>query len=51
MEKKGFVHRDLRAANVLVGDENITKIADFGMARLLDQYYAHEDSYEEKKGS
>lgn len=45
LEKKEFIHRDLRAANILVGDGNVTKIADFGMARLLDSYYGHEDFY------
>lgn len=29
------VHRDLRAANVLVGDSNTVKIGDVGLARLL----------------
>lgn len=50
LEKNRFVHRDLRAANVLVGDGNVAKIADFGLARLLDKYYEHEDCYKSKKG-
>jgi len=36
METKNFVHRDLRAANVLVGKNNQCKIADFGLARLIE---------------
>ena len=34
LESKKFVHRDLAARNVLVGDDNICKVADFGFARL-----------------
>lgn len=34
LEDKNFVHRDLRAANILVGENNTVKVADFGLARL-----------------
>ncbi|XP_053389227.1 tyrosine-protein kinase SRK2-like [Mercenaria mercenaria] len=33
-----FIHRDLRCANVLVGKQHLVKIADFGLARLVDRY-------------
>lgn len=33
MAAKHFVHRDLRAKNVLVGEGKLLKICDFGMTR------------------
>ena len=39
-------YRDLAARNVLVGDNNIVKIADFGLARLIK-----EDEYEARVGA
>nr|XP_020460226.1 tyrosine-protein kinase Lyn-like isoform X1 [Monopterus albus] len=44
IEKRNYVHRDLRAANVLVSDSLLCKIADFGLARVIedDEYTARE---------
>jgi len=44
LEKEHYIHRDLAARNVLVGEHNIVKIADFGMARLIqdDEYNAQQ---------
>jgi len=35
LETLGFAHCDLAARNVLVADDNVCKIADFGMTRRL----------------
>ena len=42
LETEHYIHRDLAARNVLVGRNNIVKIADFSMARLTqdDEYIA-----------
>ena len=42
LEEKNFVHRDVRAANMLVGENNVVKVADFGLARVIedDEYTA-----------
>uniref|UniRef100_A0A674DS33 Tyrosine-protein kinase n=1 Tax=Salmo trutta TaxID=8032 RepID=A0A674DS33_SALTR len=44
IEKKNYIHRDLRTANVLVSESLLCKIADFGLARVIedDQYTARE---------
>lgn len=36
MERMNYVHRDLRAANILVGENLVCKVADFGLARLIE---------------
>uniref|UniRef100_A0A7N8X7M5 Tyrosine-protein kinase n=1 Tax=Mastacembelus armatus TaxID=205130 RepID=A0A7N8X7M5_9TELE len=36
VERMNYVHRDLRSANILVGDNLVCKVADFGLARLIE---------------
>lgn len=46
LEMKNFIHRDLAARNVLVGDNNMVKVADFGLARVVSS-----QSHQTKEGS
>ncbi len=34
LEEKNYIHGDLRAANILVNEYLIVKVADFGLARV-----------------
>ncbi|KAG8513261.1 Tyrosine-protein kinase Srms, partial [Galemys pyrenaicus] len=44
LESQNYIHRDLAARNILVGDNNICKVGDFGLARLIkeDIYLSHD---------
>lgn len=42
LETENFVHRDLRAANILVGEHHDVKVADFGLARILQEENIYE---------
>ncbi|KAK3090929.1 hypothetical protein FSP39_015809 [Pinctada imbricata] len=46
LEEKKLIHRDLAARNVLVDDNNIAKVADFGLARIIE-----DDEYNPKHGA
>lgn len=52
IERMNYIHRDLRSANILVGDSLVCKIADFGLARLIEdnEYTARQGEWIEKKG-
>ena len=37
LEANNYIHRDLAARNILVGKNNVVKICDFGLSRLIDE--------------
>uniref|UniRef100_A0A3B5B9N9 Protein kinase domain-containing protein n=1 Tax=Stegastes partitus TaxID=144197 RepID=A0A3B5B9N9_9TELE len=47
IERMNYIHRDLRSANILVGDNLVCKIADFGLARLIEdnEYTARQGEF------
>jgi fyn-related kinase len=47
LEKMQFIHRDLAARNILVGDNNVCKVADFGLTRVID----NDDHYSAREGA
>ncbi|TNN07763.1 Tyrosine-protein kinase Fyn isoform 1 [Schistosoma japonicum] len=48
LEKEHYIHRDLAARNILVGENNSVKVADFGLARIID---SANDTYTAKQGA
>ncbi|XP_068081120.1 tyrosine-protein kinase Src64B [Anabrus simplex] len=46
LEGKQLIHRDLAARNVLIGENNIAKICDFGLARVIE-----DDEYCPRQGA
>ncbi|XP_043074862.1 tyrosine-protein kinase SRK2 [Puntigrus tetrazona] len=49
LELQNYIHRDLAARNVLVGDNNVCKVADFGLARVFQM--ENDNVYEAKEGT
>ena len=48
MAAQKLVHRDLAARNVLVGNDKIVKISDFGLTRKLSEDLAYMSSTNRK---
>lgn len=46
LEMEKLIHRDLAARNILVGENNIAKVADFGLARIIE-----DDEYSARQGA
>lgn len=41
LHEKNIIHRDIKAANILVDDNGDIKVADFGVSTLISQSHKH----------
>ncbi|KAJ7341327.1 hypothetical protein JRQ81_005290 [Phrynocephalus forsythii] len=44
VSRMNFIHRDLRAANILVSETLCCKVADFGLARVIENEYLAQEA-------
>ncbi|KAG2461756.1 SRK2 kinase, partial [Polypterus senegalus] len=50
LESQNYIHRDLAARNILVNENGTCKVADFGLARLIDSPRSHTSQFPIKTG-
>ena len=39
LHQKNIIHRDLKPSNIIISDENLVKIIDFGVSKIKDTFY------------